>query len=170
MTTLTWIWENSDKLSNLATAVTGIATVAAVFFAWWQISKSQKGAQRATAFQMYSDFLRYTLDHPEFLEPDISKKDIERCVWNGKVQKFAEYEVYIDLMIVAFEELMNIDGRGDEDFESYMRSYLDAHKSYFSSERFRQFQNQLKPSFRKFMQRYYVRPLPAMSELKQAAA
>jgi hypothetical protein len=165
---LNWLWDNSEKLSHFATVFAGLLTVAAIAVAVIQIRKTRQSQERATAFELYSQFLIQTLHHPEFASPRLTAKDVAKEVWPGKPGKFAMYEVYVDLMIVAFEELLNVNPQQEINIEAYFATYLDAHKTYLRSARFQSYGSQMDSKFRKFLNEWNASSVtaPASSMLR----
>jgi len=137
-----------EQWSHVATIATGIAAVLALLLGIWQVNKSRLSQERQTTFEIYTQFLNRTLDHPEFLEADFSDDQIKR-----DPDKFAKYEVYIDLLIVTFEQLLKDDPHSLP-LKSYLKSYLIGHRAYLCSERFQKhFLEQLEPELQAFVKK-----------------
>jgi hypothetical protein len=131
-----------DQLSQIATIATGIAAVAALIMVVWQVRWSRQLQERATGYEIYTQFLSVTLNQPEVSTIELSDADTQNLTVNGDPNKFVRYEVYVDLMIVAFEQLLKLT-HNDERTREYLRSYLEQHKAYLCSSRFNEFKGQL---------------------------
>jgi hypothetical protein len=92
-----------EGLSQLANVAMASAAVLALVLGIWQVNRSRLSQERATSYEIYTQFLCRTLDHPEFVEVSLTDDEIRSQKIGGSHEEFARYEVYIDLMIVTFE-------------------------------------------------------------------
>ena len=131
-----------EQLAHLGTIVTGVAALIALMMVVWQVRWFRRVQERATAYEIYTQFLSMTLSQPEIATIELSDADARNLSVNGDAVKFPRYEVYVDLMIVAFEQLLKLT-HNDQRTRAYVRSYLEHHKAYLCSKRFNELKDQL---------------------------
>jgi hypothetical protein len=91
--------------------------------------------REATVQEIYKEFLIQSLQYPRFICPDETLVNPDKQLFNGHVDTFWQYEVYVDLMLTAFEELFYLPH--DDKLKNYLGGYLYSHKTYLSSEYFK---------------------------------
>jgi hypothetical protein len=132
--------------SGVGAMATAVAAIIALLFAWQQIS----AARVASAQDIYKEFLVRSLEHKDFIYP-VGKVDTEDEKFDGKSDRFWHYEVYVDLMLTAFEQLYDLRPRPKEElarFERYIGGYLYSHEPYLMSDYFKEnFVSEMSPQF-----------------------
>ena len=132
--------------SGVGAMITATIAAIALFYA----GKELRAARAQTAQDIYKEFLIKSLEHPEFIYPDSNKVNPDGELFDGKSDLFWRYEVYVDLMLTAFEQLFEIQGP-DEQLQKYVGGYLYCHEKYLLSDYFKQFIDEMDKSFWDFI-------------------
>jgi hypothetical protein len=132
----------------ITAAIAGIALLYA--------GKELRSARTHTAQDIYKEFLIRSLEHPEFICPEPEEVDPDRQLFGKNSDRFWRYEVYIDLLLTAFEQLFEIEG-DNRQLENYIGGYLYSHEKYLQSEYFKQFIGEMDDAFWQFTVRAIAR-------------
>lgn len=139
--------------SGIGALVTATAAIVALVVA----SKELQANRAASADDIYRDFLSSSLKYPAFIYPDHKLVDPKKQLFAGNPQQFWHYEVYVDLMLTAFEQMFDLSGfdlSGDDRFKKYIGGYLYSHDKYLSSTYFEEnFVQEMDPAFWAFAKR-----------------
>jgi len=119
----TTIWAD---LSSLATIDIALLTIFIVFFGGFQFIATKEQAEEAKehnkntlAHTAYSEYLKLTLQFPDFAHPEASK-----IIQNYKV--YNQYRWYIANMLFHFEEVLLAVGK-DKDWETTLKYQIKMH-------------------------------------------
>jgi hypothetical protein len=111
----------------------GALTTAAIAAIALLVAKKELRANHvANVQEIYKEFLTESLKYPQFIYPDPKVVDPSKNLFDGERPKFWHYEVYVDLMLTAFEELFELWG-ADEKLKAYIGGYLYSHEKYLCS-------------------------------------
>ena len=145
-----WFWQNS---STLATVAMGIAAVVALIYAHLQISDSRKGEHRANANELWRETLRLAFDNPKLSDPTLAlaEFDYEAMTIDGSKETFQKYELFVDTVLKASEEILQV--LPTKQWDAAVRIQLKQHRAYLLSPHFRSsgYLEQYTPRFRAFM-------------------
>jgi hypothetical protein len=146
-----WLWENS---ATLATIAMGIAAIVALVYAHLQISDSRKAERRANANELWRETLRLAFDNPKLSDPSLNTTtfDYQNLTIDGDPELFQKYEMFVDTILNASEEIL--EGSPTPEWDAAVRMQLKLHRDYLLSPHFRNsgYLAQYTPKFRAFMQ------------------
>ena len=89
----------------VATIASPIATLIGLFGVMWQVRASSQASDQSTATTYYSDLLHKAMDYAQFIAPEKGQVNTTKEEFAGSRTEFRRYEAFVDLMLVAFEEL-----------------------------------------------------------------
>lgn len=145
-----WLWDNSI---TLATVAMGVAAIVALVYAHLQISDSRKAERRANANELWRETLRLAFDNPKFSDPSLSTSvfDYENLTVDGEPELFQKYEMFVDTVLNASEEIL--EGSPTPEWDAAVRMQLNLHRKYLLSPYFRNsgYLAQYTPKFRAYM-------------------
>ena len=148
---MSWFWENS---ATLATIAMGISAVVALIYAHLQISDSRKAERRANANELWRETLRLAFDNPKFSDPSLNTTafDYENLTVDGDPELFQKYEMFVDTILNASEEILGV--MPTKEWDAAVRMQLQSHRGYLLSPHFQTsgYLAQYTPRFRAFMQ------------------
>src|SRR5215831_8051823 len=75
------IWENAEKIGNLAQVGTFLVAIAALIFAYAQVTSAKKSQREATAKTVYHDFLKLAFENPTHAYPERDLVSDEKYRW-----------------------------------------------------------------------------------------
>jgi hypothetical protein len=132
--------------SGVGALITAIIAAIAILVALRELS----AARDAAANEIYREFLTQSMQFPEFICPDKKFVNPEKQLFNGNDVQFWKYEVYVDLMLTAFEELFELTPH-DPQLMKYIGGYLYSHERYLTSKYFTShFVDEMDPKFWSF--------------------
>jgi hypothetical protein len=147
---MTWLWQNAN---TIATVAMGIAAVAALIYAHVQISDSRKGEHRANANELWRETLRLAFDNPKLSDPGLALADFdyEAMTIDGSKEVFQKYELFVDTVLNASEEILQV--LPTREWDATVRIQLKQHRDYLLSPHFQNsgYLEQYTPRFRAFM-------------------
>ena len=155
-----WLWDNAVTLGTLVMAV---AAVAALIYAHRQISEGRKAEHLANAYELWRETLRVAFDHPKLSDPSLGLADFDydnRAI-DGSVELFQKYELYVDTILNASEEILGV--APTKEWQASVRYQLKPHRAYLLSPHFQNsgYIEQYTPKFRAFVDKVLNEPLPA---------
>ena len=149
---MSWLWENS---ATLATIAMGLSAVVALIYAHLQISDSRKAERRANANELWRETLRLAFDNPKLSDPSLNTTafDYENLTIDGDPELFQKYEMFVDTILNASEEIL--EGSPTPEWNAAVRMQLKLHREYLRSPHFQDsgYLAQYTPKFRAFMHR-----------------
>lgn len=146
-----WLWDNS---ATLATIAMGVAAVVALIYAHVQISDSRKAERRANANELWRETLRLAFDNPKLSDPSLNTTafDYEALTIDGDPEMFQKYEMFVDTVLNASEEIL--EGSPTPEWDAAVRMQLKLHRKYLLSPHVKEsgYLAQYTPKFRAYMQ------------------
>ena len=100
-----WFWDNAVTLANLVMAA---AAIAALIYAHLQIAENKRAERRANANELWRETLRLAFDNPKLSDPTLklAQFDYEERTIDGSIELFQKYELYVDTILNASEEIL----------------------------------------------------------------
>jgi hypothetical protein len=148
---MAWLWENSI---TLATVAMGFAAIIALIYAHVQISDGRKAERRANANELWRETLRLAFDNPKLSDPSLTTTafDYENLTIDGDPELFQKYEMYVDTVLNASEEIL--EGLPTPEWNAAVRMQLKLHRNYLLSPHFQNsgYLATYTPKFRTYMQ------------------
>jgi hypothetical protein len=129
-----WFWDNADTVSSVAMA---LAAVVALIYAHLQISENRRTAREANANELWRETLRLGFDNPKLSDPSLKLADFdyEKLTVDGSRELFQKYEIYVDTLLNASDEILEIAPTGP--WKISVRIQLRPHRDYLLSPHFR---------------------------------
>lgn len=147
---MVWLWDNA---ATLATVVMGAAAVVALIYAHVQIADGRKAERRANANELWRETLRLAFDNPKLSDPSLNTTafDYETLTIDGDPELFQKYEMFVDTVLNASEEILA--GQPTPEWFAAVRMQLKLHRDYLLSQHFRNsgYLAQYTPKFRAFI-------------------
>jgi hypothetical protein len=130
-----WLWENADKLATVATA---IAAVVALLYAHLQITEGRRAERAANANELWRETLRLGFDNAKLSDPSLKLADFDydKLTIDGSRELFQQYEIYVDTVLNASDEILEISPT--QDWKTSLRIQLLPHRDYLLSPHFKQ--------------------------------
>ena len=102
-----WFWQNAD---TLATVVTTIAAVVALFYAHLQITEGRRAERETNVNELWRETLRLGFDNPKLSDPSLKLADFDydKLTIDGSRELFQKYEIYVDTVLNASDEILEI--------------------------------------------------------------
>ena len=110
-----WLETNSKALQALAGIVTAILALMALIGVKWQIDASFETQREQSARDIYREFLNISISNPDFAKPDY-------CALKAS-PKAAAYEAYVDYMLYAAEQSLDMDPAMAAVFTGHMKAH-----------------------------------------------
>jgi len=156
---MVWLWDNAETLGTLVMAV---AAIAALIYAHLQIAESRKAEHLANANELWRETLRLAFDNPKLSDPTLRLADFDydnRTI-DGSVELFQKYELYVDTILNASEEILGV--APTKEWQASVRIQLRPHRDYLLSPHFQSsgFLEQYTASFRAFVDEVLNEPEP----------
>ena len=100
-----WLWDNSVTLATIAM---GVAAVVALIYAHLQISDARRTERRANANELWRETLRLAFDNPKLSDPSLNTTnfDYKTLTIDGDPELFQKYEMFVDTVLNASEEIL----------------------------------------------------------------
>jgi hypothetical protein len=166
---MAWLWDNA---LTIAAVVMAAAAIAALIYAHLQIAENKRAERRANANELWRETLRLAFDNPKLSDPTLklAQFDYEQRI-DGSIELFQKYELYVDTILNASEEIMEVSPT--KEWDAAVRIQLKPHRDYLLSPYFQNsgYLEQYGPRFRAFMQaalndpRHAPPPLPNLARL-----
>ena len=167
---MTWLWDNAVTIANVVMAVSAIA---ALIYAHLQIAESRRAERRANANELWRETLRLAFDNPKLSDPTLklAQFDYEDRTIDGSIELFQKYELYVDTILNASEEILEVSP--SKEWDAAVRIQLKPHRDYLLSSHFQNsgYLEQYGPRFRAFLQdalndpRHTPPPLPNLAQI-----
>ena len=127
---MTWLWDNAVTLSTMVMAV---AAIAALIYAHLQIAENKRAERRANANELWRETLRLAFDNPKLSDPTLklAQFDYEDRTIDGSIELFQKYELYVDTILNASEEIL--DRLTEQGMGRAVRIQLRPHRDYLLS-------------------------------------
>jgi hypothetical protein len=154
-----WLWDNAVTLGTLVMAV---AAVAALIYAHRQISEGRKAEHLANANELWRETLRLAFDNPKLSDPSLglAEFDYDNRTIDGSVELFQKYELYVDTILNASEEILGV--APTKEWQASVRFQLKPHRDYLMSPHFQNsgYLEQYTAKFRAFVENVLNEPVP----------
>jgi hypothetical protein len=148
---MTWLWDNAV---TIGTVVMAAAAVAALIYAHLQISENRRAERRGNANELWRETLRFAFENPKLSDPTLklAEFDSEAMTIDGSPELFQKYELFVDTVLNASEEILEV--QPSKEWDATVRIQLRQHRAYLLSSHFQQsgYLEQYTPKFRAFMQ------------------
>jgi hypothetical protein len=130
---VTWLWDNAVTLANLVMAA---AAIAALIYAHLQISENRKVERQANANELWRETLRLAFENPKLADPTLRLADFdyENRTVDGSVELFQKYEIFVDTMLNASDEILGV--TPSKEWQASVRIQLLPHRDYLQSRHF----------------------------------
>jgi len=147
---MAWLWENA---ATLATVVMAAAAVIALIYAHLQISEGQRAERRGNAYELWRETLRFAFDNPKLSDPTLklAQFDYEDMTIDGSAEMFQKYELYVDTILNASEEILDV--LPTKEWDTAVRIQIRQHRDYLLSPHFQNsgYLEQYTPKFQAFL-------------------
>jgi hypothetical protein len=159
---MAWLWDNAV---TIGTVVMAAAAVAALIYAHLQISESRRAERRGNAYELWRETLRFAFDNPKLSDPTLklAEFDYGEMTIDGSPEMFQKYELYVDTILNASEEILNVSP--SKEWDVAVRIQLKPHRDYLLSPHFQKsgYLEQYTPKFRAFLMQVLTEPSPTQS-------
>jgi hypothetical protein len=127
---MAWFWDNAVTLSTLVMAA---AAIAALIYAHLQIAENKKAERRANANELWRETLRLAFDNPKLSDPTLklAQFDYEERTIDSSIELFQKYELYVDTILNASEEIMEVSPT--KEWDAAVRIQIKPHRDYLLS-------------------------------------
>jgi hypothetical protein len=130
-----WLWENAATIANVVMAV---AAVMALLYAHLQIVESRRAEREANANELWRGTLTLGFENPKLSDPTLrlAEFDYEGLTIDGNRELFQQYEIYVDTLLNASDEILDISPT--DAWKTSVRLQLQPHRDYLLSKHFRE--------------------------------
>jgi hypothetical protein len=147
---MAWLWDNAVTLANVVMAA---GAVVALIYAHLQIAENKRAERRANANELWRETLRLAFDNPKLSDPTLKLADFdyeERTI-DGSIELFQKYELYVDTILNASEEILEVSPT--KEWDAAVRIQLKPHSGYLQSAYFQSsgYLEQYGQRFRRFL-------------------
>ena len=164
---MTWLWDNAVTLSTLVMAA---AAIAALIYAHLQIAENKRAERHANANELWRETLRLAFDNPKLSDPTLklAEFDYEARTIDGSIELFQKYELYVDTILNASEEILEVSPT--KEWDVAVRIQLKPHRDYLLSPYFQnsgyldQYGRKVPDVPARGSERTLVTPPPALAE------
>ena len=104
-----------------------------LIYAHLQIAENKRAERRANANELWRETLRLAFDNPKLSDPTLKLADFdyeERTI-DGSIELFQKYELYVDTILNASEEILEVSP--SEEWDAAVRIQLKPHRGYLQS-------------------------------------
>ena len=147
---MVWLWDNAVTIGTLVMAA---AAVIALIYAHLQIAENKRAEHRANANELWRETLRLAFDNPKLSDPTLklAQFDYEERTIDGSMELFQKYELYVDTILNASEEILDVSPT--KEWDAAVRIQLKPHRDYLLSPYFQNsgYLEQHGPKFRAFL-------------------
>jgi hypothetical protein len=148
---MVWLWDNAV---TIGTVVMAAAAVAALIYAHLQISESRRAERRGNAYELWRETLRFAFDNPKLSDPTLklAEFDYGEMTIDGSPEMFQKYELYVDTILNASEEILEV--LPSKEWDTTVRILIRQHRDYLRSPHFQNsgYLGQYTPKFQAFLQ------------------
>ena len=116
------LWDNAEKIGNIAQVFIAVLATLALIFAYLQIMSARRAQREATAKDLYRDYLKLAFEHPDLAIPDSNQPLCEKYSW------------FVAILLNAYDEILF--GTNHEVWRSVVRAELRYHVRYLQSDAF----------------------------------
>src|SRR4029079_2540688 len=104
---MAWFWDIAATIANIVMA---IAAVAALIYAHLQIAENKRAEHRTNANELWRETLRLAFENPKLSDPTLmlAEFDYEDRTIDGSSELFQKYELYVDTILNASEEILEV--------------------------------------------------------------
>lgn len=127
-----WVWDNSQKLAEISTAMGLLIAGIAACLGVWQFLRGQAVNRELSAKNLFASYELVAFENPSMANPSLSKFDYAKRTRNGSREEFERYEWFVSYVDTVCEEILFL-ARND-DWKSTLLSQLSYHEAYFRSE------------------------------------
>jgi hypothetical protein len=120
---MTWLWENAEKIGNLAQLFIALLASFALIFTYLQIAAARRGQHEATAKEIYRGYLELAFEHPGLAIPKSNDHASERYRW------------FVAILLNACDEILF--GTTDPVWRTVVKTELKYHATYLHSDEFK---------------------------------
>ena len=142
--------QRHDAIDNVVMAA---AAIAALIYAHLQIAENKRAERRANANELWRETLRLAFDNPKLSDPTLklAEFDYEARTIDGSIELFQKYELYVDTILNASEEILEVSP--SKEWDVAVRIQLKPHRDYLLSPYFQKsgYLDQYGPRFRTFL-------------------
>ena len=102
-----WFWDNAV---TIGTVVMAGAAIAALIYAHLQISENRRAERRGNANELWREYLRLAFENPKLSDPTLHLADFnyEALTIDGSPEMFQKYELFVDTILNASEEILEV--------------------------------------------------------------
>ncbi len=131
---MVWLWDNAVTLATLFMAA---RRRAALIYAHLQIAESRRAERRANANELWRETLRLAFENPKLSDPTLklAEFDYEDRTIDGSAELFQKYEIFVDTILNASEEILEVSPT--KEWDASVRIQLLPHRVYLQSPHFR---------------------------------
>ena len=151
------IWDNIEAIGAVVMA---LAAVIALVYAHVQITEGRDAELRSDARELWRESLRLAFEYPQLADPSLKLGDFnyEAKTVNGSAELFQKYEMYMDTILTASEEVLAV--LPSAEWEKTVRNELKQHRDYLRSPHFQNsgFREQYTPKFRAYVDEVVKEP------------
>jgi hypothetical protein len=166
---MVWLWDNAVTIGTLVMAA---AAVVALIYAHLQIAENKRAEHRANANELWRETLRLAFDNPKLSDPTLklAQFDYEERTIDGSMELFQKYELYVDTILNASEEILDVSPT--KEWDAAVRIQLKPHRDYLLSPYFQTsgYLEQHGPKFRAFLRDALSDRTPPPTNLAEIAA
>jgi hypothetical protein len=110
----------------------------ALLYAHLQITEARRAEREASANELWRETLRLGFDNPKLSDPSLKLADFDydKLTIDGSRELFQKYEIYVDTVLNASDEILEISPT--EDWKTSLRIQLLPHRDYLLSPHFKQ--------------------------------
>jgi hypothetical protein len=147
---MVWLWDNAVTIGTIVMAA---AAIAALIYAHRQISESRRAERRGNANELWREYLRLAFENPKLSDPTLHLADFdyEALTIDGSPEMFQKYELFVDTILNASEEILEV--LPSREWDAAVRIQLKLHRVYLLSPHFLNsgYLEQYTPKFRSFI-------------------
>jgi hypothetical protein len=114
------------------------SALVALLYAHLQITEARRAEREANANELWRETLRLGFDNPKLSDPSLKLADFDydKLTIDGSRELFQKYEIYVDTVLNASDEILEISPT--EDWKTSLRIQLLPHREYLLSPHFKQ--------------------------------
>jgi hypothetical protein len=129
-----WRW---DKIDTFANVVVAVAAIVALIYAHLQIVESKRAERESNANELWRQTLTLAVDNAKLSDPSLKLADFdyENLTVDGSRELFQKYEIYVDTVLNASDEILEISPTPS--WKTSLRLQLLPHRDYLLSSHFK---------------------------------
>lgn len=120
----------TSVVSTIASALTVIAAIGALWFANSQIQASQQIQREASARDAFKEYLKLAMEHSDLADGLSSERSVSK-------EKRADYAWFISYFLFSAEQIY-LAYPGDKDWEKALADQFCYHRTYLMGDEYRQ--------------------------------